>query len=181
MNLAKVMEAADAAAKWHVHQRRKGPGQEPYMNHLLEVASLVATATDGKDTELVIAAMLHDAIEDQEVLEELILRRWGRVVLELVREVTDDKSLPKPERKQKQLENAPHKSPQAKILKLADKTSNLRSIAGAAPGDWSVKRKLDYLHWASEIVSRMTPVNPWLEGQFGLARQAVLTSISMEG
>jgi (p)ppGpp synthase/HD superfamily hydrolase len=59
-----VLKAADAAVRWHVHQRRKGPAQEPYINHLLEVAMLVAEATDGTDTNLVIAALLHDAIED---------------------------------------------------------------------------------------------------------------------
>ena len=58
-----VLRAADAAARWHVHQRRKGAAEEPYINHLLEVATLVAEATDGKDPDLVIAALLHDAIE----------------------------------------------------------------------------------------------------------------------
>jgi len=56
-----VLRAADAVARWHVHQRRKGPAQEPYINHLLEVASLVAEATRGEDPDLVIAALLHDA------------------------------------------------------------------------------------------------------------------------
>ena len=70
-----VLQAADAAARWHVHQRRKGAAQEPYVNHLLEVATLVATATDGKDPDLVIAALLHDAIEDQEVPRAVIADR----------------------------------------------------------------------------------------------------------
>jgi hypothetical protein len=57
-----VLKAADAAARWHVHQRRKGAAKEPYINYLLEVATLVAEATDGKDLDLVVAALLHDAI-----------------------------------------------------------------------------------------------------------------------
>jgi GTP diphosphokinase / guanosine-3',5'-bis(diphosphate) 3'-diphosphatase len=74
-----VLKAADAAARWHVHQRRKGPAGEPYINHLLEVAMLVAEATGGKDTSLVVAALLHDAIEDCEVPKELIAETfWGR-------------------------------------------------------------------------------------------------------
>ena len=73
-----VLKAADAAARWHVHQRRKGAAEEPYVNHLLEVASLVAEATDGKDPELVIAALLHDAIEDQEVPPRHDRRGLGR-------------------------------------------------------------------------------------------------------
>ena len=78
-----VLRAADAAARWHVHQRRKGSAQEPYINHLLEVASLVAEATHGKDPDLVIAALLHDAIEDQEVPRELIEREFGKRVAEV--------------------------------------------------------------------------------------------------
>src|SRR5215207_281153 len=92
-----VLKAADAAARWHVHQRRKGAAEEPDVNHLLEVASLVAEATDGKDPELVIAALLHDAIEDQEVPRAMIAEIWGEEVVAIVEEVTDDKSLPKDE------------------------------------------------------------------------------------
>ena len=75
-----VLRAADAAARWHVHQRRKGSAQEPYINHLLEVASLVAEATHGKDPDLVVAALLHDAVEDQEVSADLIAREFGSKV-----------------------------------------------------------------------------------------------------
>src|SRR3954470_16339407 len=85
-----VLKAADAAARWHVHQRRKGAAEEPYINHLLEVASLVAEATDGKDPDLVIAALLHDAIEDQEVPREMIAEIWGEEVAKIVEEVTDE-------------------------------------------------------------------------------------------
>jgi GTP diphosphokinase / guanosine-3',5'-bis(diphosphate) 3'-diphosphatase len=128
-----VLKAADAAARWHVHHRRKGPAKEPYINHLLEVAMLVAEATDGSDTNLVIAALLHDAIEDSEVPRELIAETFGEDVASLVAEVTDDKSLPKAERKLEQIKTAPIKSPRAKKLKLADKTSNLRAVAASPP------------------------------------------------
>ena len=72
-----VLRAADAAERWHVHQRRKGAAEEPYINHLLEVATLVAEATEGKDPDLVIAALLHDAIEDQEVPRDVIAEAFG--------------------------------------------------------------------------------------------------------
>jgi guanosine-3',5'-bis(diphosphate) 3'-pyrophosphohydrolase len=124
-----VLKAADAAARWHVDHRRKGATQEPYINHLLEVASLVAEATEGKDPELIAAALLHDAIEDQEVPAEIIERDFGPRVLALVKEVTDDKTLDKAARKRLQIEKANTKSQGAKVIKLADKTSNLRSVA----------------------------------------------------
>src|SRR6202795_674998 len=88
-----VLKAADAAARWHVHQRRKGAAKEPYINHLLEVGTLVAEATDGKDENLVIAALLHDAIEDQEVPRGVIAQAFGEGVAKLVEEVTHDKNL----------------------------------------------------------------------------------------
>src|ERR1700674_953505 len=119
-----VLRAADAAARWHAHQRRKGASQEPYINHLLEVASLVAEATEGKNAKVVIAALLHDAIEDQEVPRELIAQEFGEDVAALVQEVSDDKELEKHERKRLQIETAHKKSDDAKRIKLADKTSN---------------------------------------------------------
>jgi len=114
-----VLRAADAAARWHVHQRRKGSAQEPYINHLLEVASLVAEATHGKDPDLVVAALLHDAIEDQEVPRELIEREFGKRVAEVVSQVTDDKTLPKENRKEIRLKTAGKKTSDAKIIKLS--------------------------------------------------------------
>src|SRR5258705_1744897 len=117
-----VLRAADAAARWHVHQRRKGSAQEPYINHLLEVARLVAEATHGKDPDLVIAALLHDAMEDQEVPLELIEREFGKRVAEVVSQVTDDKAQAKDERKKAQVKTAGKKTNDAKIINLADKT-----------------------------------------------------------
>src|ERR1700680_2119021 len=148
-----ALRAADAAARWYVHQRRKGAAEEPYINHLLEVASLVAEATEGKNAKAVIAALLHDAIEDQEVPRELIAREFGEDVAALVEEVSDDKSLEKQDRKRLQIETAHKKSDDAKLIKLADKTSNLRAIALTPPPDWSVKRRLEYVRWAQAVVS----------------------------
>ena len=104
--LIAVLKAADAAARWHVHQRRKGAAKEPYINHLLEVATLVAEATEGKDPNLVVAALLHDAIEDCEVPKKVIAQAFGKDVADLVAEVTDDKTLEKGERKKHQVESA---------------------------------------------------------------------------
>jgi (p)ppGpp synthase/HD superfamily hydrolase len=164
-----VLRAADAAARWHVHQRRKGIAQEPYINHLLEVASLVTEASSGSDPQLVIAALLHDAVEDQEVPLEIIVREFGRKVADIVMEVTDDKKLPKEERKRKQIETASKKSEGAKLVKLADKTSNLRTIAASPAADWSVKRRLEYIAWAKSVVAGLRGTSPWLEQQFDAA------------
>jgi hypothetical protein len=118
-----------------------------------------------------VAALLHDAVEDQEVPRSVIADAFGEDVAELVDEVTDDKTLPKEERKKRQIEDAHKKSRRAKILKLADKTSNLRSIAASPPPEWSVKRRLEYVEWAREVAKGLTGVCTWPEGEFEAAAQ----------
>src|SRR6186997_905867 len=176
-----VLRAADAATRWHVHQRRKGSAQEPYINHLLEVGSLVAEATHGKDPDLVIAALLHDAIEDQEVPIELIEGDFGKRVADVVSEVTDDKTLPKEERKTKQIKTASEKSIDAKIIKLGDKISNMRAIAFSPAPDWSVKRRLEYIRWARDVVDGLRGASPWLEEEFDNAAGEAESSLAVRG
>jgi len=176
-----VLHAANTAAQWHVHQRRKGEAAEPYVNHLLEVALLVAQATGGKDFDLVIAALLHDAIEDCEKSADEIARHFGPDVAELVRAVTDDKSLPKAERKRLQVEHAAHAMPRAKILKLADKISNLRAMSGSPPKGWSIERKLEYINWSRQVVGGLRGAHAWLEGQFDQAADAAETAVRGQG
>jgi len=175
-----VLKAAEMAARWHVHQRRKGPAAEPYINHLLEVAALVAQATNAREPDLVIAALLHDAIEDQQVPRGIIAETFGEAVAKLVEEVSDDKSLSKEERKRLQIESAPSKSREAKILKLADKISNLKAIAASPPSDWSIGRQLSYVAWARAVGDGLRGASSSLEEQFALAaaeaeRAATLT------
>ncbi len=174
--LVSVMRATDAAARWHVHQRRKGAAQEPYINHLLEVARLVAEATDGIISRVVVAALLHDAIEDQGITAETIASEFGPQVAEIVMEVTDDKTLPKAERKRKQVENAKKKSREAKLIKIADKTSNLRAVANSPAPDWSVERRREYVEWAQEVVAGLRGTSPWLEKQFDEAVENAVRS-----
>jgi len=172
-----VLKAADAAARWHVHQRRKGAAEEPYINHLLEVASLVAEATQGKDPNLVIAALLHDAVEDCEVPHELIADAFGTDVADLVMEVTDDKRLPKDQRKKIQIETAHQKTRRAKILKLADKTSNLRTLVTSPAADWSVRRKIEYIAFARKVAAGLGGANDYLEKRLNEAACAAEQSL----
>jgi (p)ppGpp synthase/HD superfamily hydrolase len=103
----------------------------------------------------------------------LIAREFGQKVADIVMEVTDDKALPKDERKRKQIESAPKKSREAKLIKLADKTSNLRAVTLSPAPDWSVKRRLEYIEWSRSVVAGLRGTSPWLEQQFDeAARQA---------
>ena len=120
----------------------------------------MAEATHGKDPDLVVAALLHDAIEDQEVPRELIEREFGKRVVEVVSQVTDDKTLPKEKRKENSGQNRQQKTNDAKIIKLADKTSNLPAITFSPAPNWSVKRRLEYIGWAREVVKQDTISRP---------------------
>ena len=170
--LTTVLTAAERAAHWHSLQRRKGAAEEPYINHLLEVARLVAEATEGRDPDLVVAALLHDAVEDQEITRAAIAVEFGEDVATLVMEVTDDKTLTKAQRKRLQVEHAAEKSPRAAILKLADKTSNLAALAISPPASWSAMRKLEYVQWARDVVAGLRVESAWLLERFADAADA---------
>jgi (p)ppGpp synthase/HD superfamily hydrolase len=167
----RLMAAALAAARWHTAQRRKGGAGEPYINHLLEVASLVSLATGGKDPNLVVAALLHDAIEDQGISRPAIADQFGDDIASLVEEVTDDKSLPQDVRKRLQVEHAPKLSTRAKILKLADKISNVTAIGKDPPPDWPIDRQRAYVQWGRDVVQGLRGASPVLEAQFNRAAE----------
>ena len=160
------------AASKHVDQRRKGEAAEPYMNHLTEVAELVARATDG-DLDVVIAAILHDTVEDTDTTIDEIRKVFGTRIADLTAEVTDDKSLPKQRREDLQIEHAAHASWGAQVIKLADKTSNLRSLLASPPPDWPRARRDEYVDWARRVVTGCRDANVWLAEQFDDAAKAL--------
>jgi guanosine-3',5'-bis(diphosphate) 3'-pyrophosphohydrolase len=161
-----VLKAAHFAAIRHSQQRRKGAAAEPYVNHLLEVAELVAGALPEPDPNLVIAALLHDTVEDVEVTKEELIEKFGADVAGLVLEVTDDKSLSKQERKRLQVLHAPKKSVRAQFIKLADKISNLRAMLNSPPADWSLQRRQEYFEWAKQVVDALSAPDPGLKAEF---------------
>ncbi|MBP2229157.1 (p)ppGpp synthase/HD superfamily hydrolase [Azospirillum agricola] len=161
--------ALDFAAHKHIDQRRKGVRAEPYVNHLSEVALLVAEATGGADPVVVIAALLHDTLEDTDASYEEIERLFGPEVVKVVAETTDDKRMSKAERKQHQIDAAPTASTRAKLVKLADKVSNLRSMAASPPADWPLTRKVEYFEWAHAVVAGLRGTDARLEALFDRA------------
>jgi len=164
--ISDLARAYHFAAVRHLNQRRKGKAGEPYINHLTEVADLVAAATGGGDIDLVIAAVLHDVLEDTATTPAELADAFGARVAGIVAEVSDDKTLPKVERKRLQIEHAPHLTPEAKTIKLADKTANLRSIAKSPPADWDAARIADYIAWAIAVVDGCRGTNAVLEEKF---------------
>jgi guanosine-3',5'-bis(diphosphate) 3'-pyrophosphohydrolase len=165
-NLEKLLKAAAFAAQKHKEQKRKGVNGEPYINHPLEVAHLLASVGQIEDPDILIAAILHDTVEDTDTTKEDITEMFGKNVAEMVMEVTDDKSLPKAERKLLQIEHAPHLSSGAKQIKLADKTSNIEDITNNPPHDWSIQRRLEYIDWGQQVVAGLRGINMGLEKKF---------------
>jgi guanosine-3',5'-bis(diphosphate) 3'-pyrophosphohydrolase len=161
-----VSEAAELAARRHNGMARKGRGSEPYINHLAEVANLLAAATDGTDAELVAAGWLHDSIEDTETTREELAREFSKRVAALVVECTDDMSLPKAERRRLQVVNASHKSPGAKLIKIADKVSNIRARILPDPTAEERDDLVDYTDWAEQVVAGCRGGNAWLDTTF---------------
>ena len=161
-----VARALDFAARKHQGQRRKGELAEPYVNHLAEVARLGAEATGGRDAVAVAAALLHDTVEDTKTTPEELEAEFGPEIAGIVAEVTDDKSKDKQVRKQLQIETAPSKSDRAKIVKIADKTSNLNSLVSSPPADWPATRRREYVIWASQVVLGCRGVNAQIEARF---------------
>jgi guanosine-3',5'-bis(diphosphate) 3'-pyrophosphohydrolase len=165
-DLKRLLQAASFSAQKHRDQRRKGSDAEPYINHPLEVANLLASVGGITDTDILIAGLLHDTVEDTETSPVELAQLFGDRVTGFVLEVTDDKSLPKERRKQLQVEHAPHLSPEAKQIKLADKISNITDITNNPPHDWSLDRRREYIAWGERVAAGLRGTNVELERKF---------------
>jgi guanosine-3',5'-bis(diphosphate) 3'-pyrophosphohydrolase len=158
-----LLKALSFAADKHRFQTRKDSAGTPYINHPIEVALTLVEIGNEADTDLLVAAILHDTIEDTQTRPAEIESIFGKVVAGIVLEVTDDKTLPKDIRKNLQITEAHKKSDRAKKLKLADKICNVHDIVHHPPGDWSQQRKLKYFEWAELVGHGLSGVNPALE------------------
>lgn len=175
--LPRLIAALDYAAQQHRDQRRKGAEAAPYINHPIALLKILAVEAGIEDADVLTAAVLHDVIEDcSGPRQEFIAQRraeigtqFGPLVLQLVEAVTDDKALPKAARKQAQVEHAAHLPRAAKLVKLADKTANVRDIGIAPPQDWERARIDAYFDWAQAVVDAMRGTDAILEGLFDAA------------
>ena len=161
-----ILAAAAFAADRHRFDRRKDEDKSPYINHPLALADILASEGGVDDPVVIAAALLHDTVEDTETSIEEIHERFGAEVAGIVAEVTDDKSLDPQERKRLQVEKAAGKSEGAKLVKLADKTANLRDLVSRPPVEWDAARRRDYFLWSAEVVAGLRGANAGLERAF---------------
>jgi len=175
--LPRLIAALDYAAQQHRDQRRKGIEAAPYINHPIALLRILAVEAGIDDGDVLVAAALHDVIEDcsgpaQEFIEQRraeIGAQFGARVLELVEAVTDDKALPKAQRKLAQIEHAGQLSREARLIKFADKTANVRDIGMSPPADWGPARIVEYFDWAARVVDAMRGADATLEAVFDAA------------
>ena len=154
------------AAEKHRHHRRKDRHLSPYINHLIEVLYLLWFKAEVRDQDILLAGLLHDTIEDTETKAHELDKKFGEKVRSLVESVSDDKSLPKAERKRLQIEHAPHLPEGSKLIKLADKCANLSDLVYHPPADWSTIRRKEYLDWARQVIAGLRGTNEALEAHF---------------
>ena len=164
--LGLIFEALQFAAHKHRDQRRKDPDASPYINHPIALANILWVSGGIDDPNVICAALLHDTVEDTETTEAELVERFGPKIASIVMEVTDDKSLEKAERKRLQVEHAPTLSREAKLVKLADKISNVRDVASAPPAGWPLERRREYFDWAKRVVDGLGRVDERLEALF---------------
>lgn len=174
--LKEFIKAVAFSAEKHRNQRRKDVDASPYINHPIALADVLANEGGIDDSAILCAAVLHDTLEDTKATVEELTQTFGHKVTSIVLEVTDDKNQKPHVRKQRQIEHAPHLSPEAKLVKLADKICNLRDILKSPPADWSVERKQGYFDWAAQVIDGVRGIHPGLEALFDglLARHTEL-------
>lgn len=167
--MTKIIGAISFSAHKHRDQRRKDVHASPYVNHPIAVLDLLVTEAHIADPIVLVAAVLHDTIEDTNTTKQELTARFGAAVADVVEEVTDDKTLPKAERKRLQVACAANKSRRAKLVKIADKTCNLRDLVNHTPVGWPKQRVMEYFDWAKEVVDQMRGTHPGLEYLFDQA------------
>ncbi|HUN22644.1 MAG TPA: HD domain-containing protein [Anaerolineales bacterium] len=167
------------AAERHANQIRKGKTALPYINHPIQVVATLVEIGDIQTPQILAAAFLHDVLEDTATTPAEIEVVFGKEILELVQECTDDKSLPKSERKRLQIVNAPHKSYGARLIKIADKFCNVRDVTRDPGIGWDIGRRREYLLWAIQVVNGLRGVNEALEQAFDLLAHEGLAALAV--
>ncbi len=161
-----LMRALQFAAHKHRHQRRKNSAKSPYINHPIAVAHALSIDGGVVEISVLMAALLHDTLEDTDTTLIELHEQFGADIAAIVREVSDDKSLPKAERKRLQILHAPQLSRPAQLIKLADKLCNLRDVVDDPPHHWDAQRRIEYMEWTAAVVNGLRGANAQLEAAY---------------
>lgn len=158
-----LIKCVNFCAIKHKEQRRKDVEKTPYINHPIGVAHILTEEAGVTDPDVIMAALLHDTVEDTNTTFQEIETEFGSKVSSIVGEVTDDKNLTAPVRKQLQIDHAKSSSYEAKLVKLADKLYNLRDLNRSTPEGWTQERVEAYFEWAAKVINNLRGTNKSLE------------------
>ena len=167
--LQNLLKALAFAADKHRLQKRKDVDASPYINHPIALANILCNEGHITDIDVICGALLHDTVEDTDTTPEELAAEFGPAIRGIVMDVTDDKTLPKAERKQRQIAHAAHASDHAKLVKLADTIATLRDVAQNPPPDWSLPRRQEYFDWGKQVIDQIRGIHPELEEVFDVA------------
>jgi guanosine-3',5'-bis(diphosphate) 3'-pyrophosphohydrolase len=168
-DLAIIFRALAFAAEKHRDQRRKDHFRSPYINHPIALVRVLCDEGGVTDPDVLCAALLHDTVEDTDTTQSELEAAFGSVISRIVVEVSDDKRLPKAERKRRQILHAGRASQAARLLKLADKICNLRDVDRSPPVGWDLARRQGYFDWAKAVIDQIRGTHPELEALFDAA------------
>jgi guanosine-3',5'-bis(diphosphate) 3'-pyrophosphohydrolase len=172
----RLLSAVRFAAEQHRDDRRKGETAAPYINHPITVAEQLAAHGLGEDVELLMAAVLHDVIEDTDATYDGVRQRFGARVADVVQEVSDDKSLEKDARRKLAVDTIAHKSRAARLIKLSDLIANVHDVIHHPP-KWSLERKLNYVRWAERMAAGIAGTHAGLEAALAREIGAAFTAL----
>jgi len=161
-----LLKALSFAAYKHRDQRRKDVNASPYINHPISLANILCNQGHVTDIETICGALLHDTVEDTDTTAAELEGEFGKVISDIVMAVSDDTSLPRDERKQLQIVHAAELTDKAKMVKLADKISNLHDVAHNPPKGWELERRQQYFDWAKAVVDQIRGTHADLEKLF---------------
>ncbi|NDD57770.1 MAG: bifunctional (p)ppGpp synthetase/guanosine-3',5'-bis(diphosphate) 3'-pyrophosphohydrolase [Chlamydiae bacterium] len=164
-DLDRILDAACFAAECHQHQTRKNAKQTPYVSHPIAVAESVVSIGKVYDADVIIAALLHETIDDTHATFSEIRERFGTKVESIVREVTEDKSLSSIKRKKIQIIQAPTRSEGASVVQMADQLFNLNNLLYDAPTDWPRERIDQYFQWSQSVVDNLPEASKSLKDE----------------
>lgn len=164
--MQRLLTAIQFAIRKHNGQTRKNKDGAPipYIEHPIETARLLALH-GVEDESVLMAAVLHDTLEDTSATVEELEDLFGKAITSIVKEVTDDKTMGKNEQKEEQIRRAPHYSDAAKLVKLADCTHNIYSIL-THPPNWKPESVKGYIRVKRRLVNLIKDVNPELAKKF---------------
>lgn len=159
----KLLAAVEYSAEKHKGQQRKNPEKTPYIYHPLSVTYLLWETGKIRSLNVLIAALLHDTLEDTDATEEEILEKFGSRVLYTVKEVTNAPDLSSYENKVLQVQKAPNLSLDGQLVKLADRVHNITDLSENPPATWTPEQVDAYHEWGKRLLEVLIGTNQGLE------------------